>query len=394
MIMLCQLGYAAQETAFDGRQKLASANIGFAFKLLRQIVHDQPGTNVFISAYGASTVLQMVCNGAAGQTKAEMDRVLGTTGMPQDTLNAAAREFDKSINGRGSNVVLATANALWYRKGLSLKPEFLACNQQFFGATVEALDFKDSHSIAVMNAWASEKTHGRITSVANGLMNPLTELFLANAVYFKGKWEEPFEVGNTKDRVFHLRGSRQRKVLMMEQSRTFVYRRGTGYQAVRLPYQGGSLCMYVFLPDAGSGPEKLLGILTGDKWERVTQPGFREQPGTVVLPRFKIEYGIELEHSLKALGMKTVFGPADLSGISIPSPFVSAVRQRAFVDVNEEGTEAAAVTMLMVEAAGMEMNPPKPFEMIVDRPFLFLIEDKETRTILFMGAVFDPGASS
>jgi serpin B len=150
--------------------------------------------------------------------------------------------------------------------------------------------------------------------------------------------------------------------------------------------------MYVFLPDPGSSPEKLIGIMNGDTWQRVTEPGFERREGTVVLPRFKVEYGVELKEPLKALGMRAAFGKADFSGISDGTPFISAVRQRTFVEVNEEGTEAAAVTMAPTELS-MPMNPPKPFQMIVDRPFLFLIEDQATRTILFMGVVYDPGTA-
>lgn len=173
----------------------------------------------------------------------------------------------------------------------------------------------------------------------------------------------------------------------MEQERRFDYRRGTGYQAVRLPYQGWNLAMYVFLPDVGSNPGKLLSVMNGDKWQRVTEPGFGEREGTVVLPKFKIEFGVELKGPLKALGMNTAFAKADFSGISDRPIFLSAVRQRTFVEVNEEGTEAAAVTGIGL--TGSE-EIKTPFEMIVDRPFLFLIEDKPTRTILFMGIVFNP----
>ena len=149
--------------------------------------------------------------------------------------------------------------------------------------------------------------------------------------------------------------------------------------------------MYVFLPDAGSSPEKLIGIMNGETWQRVTKPGFRWREGTVVLPRFKLEYGVELKQPLKALGMRAAFGGADFSGISDRRLFISALRQRAFVEVNEEGTEAAAVTMVPI-TSGIVTEPPKPFQMIVDRPFLFLIEDQRTRTILFMGVVYDPGS--
>jgi serine protease inhibitor len=389
---LCaQLSRAVAASEAD-EAKLASANAGFAFKLLKEISKELPNRNVFISPYSASTVLQMVCNGARGQTLSEMQRVLGTAGLAAEIVNSANGDFDRSLNGRGTNVTLNAANAVWCRIGTPIKPEFIGCNRQFFGATVGTLDFSDPRSVGVINGWASEKTHARITRIADGLITPLTELFLANAVYFKGKWEVPFEVKNTRERPFHLRGSHQKPLPMMEQTRKFTYRQGTGYQAVRLPYQGWSLGMYVFLPDPGSSPEKLLSIMTGDTWQRVTRPGFSERDGTLVLPRFRLEYRVEMKRPLMALGMKSAFGNADLSGISDRGLFISAVRQATFVEVNEEGTEAAA-GIAAPGASGIEMNPPKPFQMIVDRPFLFLIADAQTGLILFMGMVFDPGAA-
>jgi serpin B len=149
--------------------------------------------------------------------------------------------------------------------------------------------------------------------------------------------------------------------------------------------------MYVFLPDAGSSPEKLLSIMTGDTWQRVTKPGFSEREGMLALPRFRLEYGVEMKPPLMALGMKAAFDKADLSGISEQSLNISAVRQRTFVEVNEEGTEAAAVTAAETHGGFLE-NPPKPFQMIADRPFLFLIADEQIGVILFMGVVFVPEA--
>jgi len=379
----------------DDERKLASANTGFAFKLLQQLAKDQPGDNIFVSPFGVSTVLQMAGSGAGGQTKTEMQRVLSTTTLQQDALNKASRDINQSLNSANTNNILTIANAIWYQKGIPARPAFISCNQQFFGATVDALDFTNSHSTDVINAWVGEKTHGKITRIADGMMSPRPDLFLANAVYFKGKWEDPFESRNTKDRAFHLRNGSQKQLPMMEKSRRFTYRRGTGYQAVRLPYEGWNLAMYVFLPDPGSSPDKLLGIMNGDKWERVTRPGFADRDGTVVLPKFKLEYGVELKPPLKAMGMNVAFddrpGFADFSGISSRSLYISAVRQRTFVEVNEEGTEAAAVTVVpMPEAIGPEPPPPPPFQMIVDRPFLFLIADERTGMILFMGIIFEP----
>jgi serpin B len=373
-------------------RQLAAADNAFAFKLLQQLAQDQPLTNIFISPYSAATVLQMVGNGAAGQTKTEMQQVLGITGLSAAAVSAANQDIAQSLNHGNTNVILTTANAIWYRQGAPVKPEFITRNRQFFGATVDALNFADPHSVDVINAWASDQTHGKIQQLADGMIDPVnTRLFLANAVYFKGRWADPFEAKDTKDRPFYLRGGSQKVVPMMTQTKTFTYRRGTGYQAVRLPYQGENLAMYVFLPDTNSSPEKLLGIMNGGTWQRVTRPGFSEKEGTLVLPKFKLEYSVGLNEPLEALGMKKAFDPlgADFSGIA-PELFISAARQKTFVEVKEEGTEAAAVTAIGLEACAIKMPPPNPFQMIVDRPFLFLIEDRQTETILFMGVLFDP----
>jgi serpin B len=392
LVLLAGLRQVAASLA--DQQKFAAANNGFAFKLLKQLAKEQPAANIFISPYSASTVLQMVGNGAAGRTRTEMQQVLGTTGLPPAVVNRANKDIAQSLNNGNTNVILTTANAIWYREGAPVKPEFIACNQQFFGATVAGLNFQDPHSVDIINAWANEKTHGKISRIADGMIDPVwTRLFLANAVYFKGKWADPFDAKDTKDRPFHLRGGGEKDVPMMTQTKTFTYRRGTGYQAVRLPYESENLAMYVFLPDTNSSPEKLLGIMNGDTWQRITKPGFSEKEGTLVLPKFKLEYGVELNQALQALGMKTAFDldKADFSGIA-PQLFISHARQKTFVEVKEEGTEAAAVTGIAVPLSS-SMPPPNPFEMIVDRPFLFLIEDNQTGTLLFMGVMFDPGTN-
>ncbi len=376
----------AEETA-----ALAPANINFSFRLLNELVREEPGKNVFISPFSASVALQMAWNGARGQTKTEMERALGMAGLSAEVVNRANQQLLQDI-GRETNVILTTANALWYRKGIPVRPEFIACNQQFYKAVVDGLDFNDPKSVGIINGWVAEQTHGRIDKMIAGPLDPMTDLFLANAVYFKGKWSEPFDAKDTKDRAFHMRGGGEKQTPMMSQSRKFLYRKGSGYQAVRLAYQGWNLWMYVFLPDSGSTPEKLLTVLNGDKWRRVTRPGFEDRQGTLVLPKFKLDHEAELTNALSALGMKTAFDQdkADFAGMANKQLYISSVLQKAFVEVKEEGTEAAAVTVIAPVAMGIEMNPPTPFEMIVDRPFLFLIEDQTTQAILFMGIVQEP----
>jgi len=374
--------------------KLAAANNTFAFKLLKQLAAGQPGASVFVSPYSAATALQMAANGAGGQTKAEMQQVLETSDISAAMLNTASKAAADLLNSKDTNIVLTTANALWYRQSAQIKTSFLSANQNIFSSTIKPLDFGNVQAAeAEINQWASDQTHGRITGIANGMIDPTyTDLVLANAIYFKGKWEDPFDAKLTKERPFHPAAGAEKNLPMMEMSKTFTYRKGSGYQAVRLSYMGGDLAMYVFLPDPDSSPAKLLQIMNGDKWRRVTLSGFSEHDGFVALPKFKLENTLELNQPLEALGMKTAFNKkkADFSGMFDDQHCISEVRQKAFVDVSEEGTEAAAVTMVEVNSgSAIEMNPPKPFQMIVNRPFLFAIVDARSEMILFMGLVND-----
>jgi serpin B len=209
-------------------EKLADANTGFAFKLLKEIAKEQPGKNVFISPHSVSSVLQMLLNGAGGKTKEELQQVLGTTEITLSALNQANANLSRAINGTSSNVVLNSANAIWYRKGILVKPEFLDCNRQFYRASVDALNFSDHTAVRIMNGWVNQITHGRIPSIVADQLDPEVQLFLANAVYFKGGWMVPFKAKDTKEHPFHLRGGHRKDLRMMRQAGEFSYRRGTG----------------------------------------------------------------------------------------------------------------------------------------------------------------------
>lgn len=375
-------------------QSVSEADNAFGFRLLQTLATEQPDKNLFISAYSAATVLQMVANGAAGTTRTEMQSALATEALAPAKINSGNQTILHTLKKVDSNVTLMAANAIWYRQGLVVKPDFLKVNQDFFNATVAPLDFASPHAPEVINTWASDQTHGKIQKLADGMIDPgATALFLVNAVYFKAKWEEPFKARLTKNEPFHPQPNTSVTVPLMLKKGSFTYRRGTGYQAVRLPYQDERLAMYVFLPDAGSSPEALLKHLNGDAWQRVTRPGFEQKEGTLKLPRFKMEYDVNLIPALQSFGMKRAFDSmqADFSGIA-PQLFISGVRQKTFVEVKEEGTEAAATTAVVMEAASLPMPPKNPFLMVVDRPFLFLIEEQSTGTILFSGIVHNPVA--
>jgi len=368
--------------------KPAAANTGFAFDLLKQIAAEQPNANVFVSPFSVSSVLQMVANGAAGETKMEMQRVLKTSGLPPATLNAACKNLDQSLNSQ-TNVILDLANAIWYQDGVRLKPGFVLPNQNFFSAKLAAVNFGKPESAQTINDWADKSTRGKIKEVVRWPFPPRTRLVLANAIYFKGSWEHPFDTNQTRPQVFHS-PSGKKQVPMMRQRGHFSYQAGDGFQAVQLPYAGGRLQMHLFLPATNSSPAKLLASLNGETWRNKIRPQFMDREGTLALPRFKMEYEVLLNDPLKALGMRSAFSSAaDFSAMADEPLFVSEVKQKSYVDVNEEGTEAAAVTVGIIRATAI-LRPQEPFEMIVDRPFLFVIVDDQTKSILFMGVVYEP----
>ena len=371
-------------------EKLAAANNTFAFALLKQISREQPATNIFISPYSASLVLQMIDSGAAGQTKKEMDHVLGIDALQPASLNTACKELDQSLRSVQTNVTLTLANSIWYRPGIELLPEFAAANQQYFSAALNMLDFTDPRSAGIMNKWADENTRGKITKIVDPPIPGSYKVFLANAIFFKGTWLAQFDSKETRTRPFHLPDATRKQVPIMQQKGHFTYQDTKELQAVRLPYAGKRLGMFVLLPHTNSSLDKLTANLDAAAWKNTVLPKFLSQEGTVALPRFKLEYSIKLKPILQAMGMKLPFEEAaDFSRMSSSRLYVDEVKQMSFVEVNEEGTEAAAVTL-----GGMKMTavrePTKPFEMIVDHPFLFLIEDNLTHSILFMGVIVDP----
>jgi serpin B len=387
---MCAASLVAFADPSADQARLAAANTGFAFDLLKQIAGEQPNANVFISPFSVSSVLQMVAYGAAGDTKAEMQRVLKTAGLPAEALNAACKGLDQSLNSQ-TNVILNLANAIWFQEGIRLKPGFVATNGRFFQAELAPVDFRKPESAKIINNWADHSTHGKIKDVVQWPFDPLTRVILANAIYFKGRWDRPFDKQATKDHAFNvLPGGTPKQVPTMWQHGHFNYQQGDGFQAVRLPYAGGRLQMYLFLPDTNSNPAKFLADLNADTWRDKILPQFQDKEGTLALPRFKLNYDVKLNDPLKALGMRRAFtDDADFSAMADEPLFVSEVKQKSFVEVNEEGTEAAAVTTVRMRPTGV-FRPQKPFEMIVDRPFLFVIGDDETKSILFMGVEHDP----
>jgi serpin B len=355
---------AGADPASD-QERLVAANAGFAFALLEQIAASDPAANIFISPFSISCALQMTAAGARGRTAAEMQSVLKTEGWAPDSLPAAFADLDRRLAAH-QDVTLDLANGLWLQTGLHLQPAFADINHRYFQAGLNEVNFGDPQSAAAINDWASRQTRGKINQVVQFPFPPQTRLILANAIYFKGQWAEPFKQNLTQPRSFQLASGKQKQTPMMVQSGNFQYQQGEDFQAVKLPYNG-RVEMELYLPATTSDPLKLLPLLSA---RTKVASGFARREGTVILPKFKLDYRVLLNGPLQALGMKSAFGSgADFSGIAKGKLYISQVLQKSFVDVNEEGTEAAAVTTVTVRASLARRSPPDRFSMILDRPF-------------------------
>ena len=360
---------------------VASANTRFGFKLLQDLREREPGANIFISPLSISIALTMTYNGAAGETEHAMAEVLEIGGLDRDTVNHSNAALRNSLENPDPKVEISIANSIWSRQGVEFNPDFLERNRAFFGAQIASLDFGSPQATEIINEWVDTNTNGKIQKIVERI-NPQTLLFLINAIYFKGNWQDEFDPSRTRPGTFQLPNGSEKRVQMMRREGEYPYFRGTNFEATRLPYGDGRLGMYIFLPNRDSSLNKFLRNLNAENWEGwISQ--FQDRRHEMMLPRFKLEYEVRLNDTLEALGMGIAFGGgADFSGMG-PSLFISEVRHKTFVEVNEEGTEAAAVTAVV----GVK-SIPSVFR--VDRPFFFAIYDAETETILFMGTVTEP----
>lgn len=378
-----------QAAGGDVNPRLASANTRFGLKLFAEIAKQDAGKNVFVSPASVGLALAMTYNGAVGETKQAMERALEIQGMNHLELNQGYAQLRSALQSVDPKVELSIANSLWGKKDLSFNPNFIERTKQYYGAEVAVLDFDDPNAPATINMWVSDKTKGKINKIVDRI-DPQAILFLINAIYFKGAWAVEFDKAKTKEEEFTTLAGKVKRHPLMHQSGKYSYFEGNGFQAVSLPYGAGQVSMYLFLPAKDSSLVEFQKNLSGANWDS-WMGQFVMTDGEIAVPRFKLEYEIKLNDALKALGMGIAFDPnrADLTGIVENSAFIKEVRHKTFVEVNEEGTEAAAATSVGVSVTSV-MVPPKPFRMIVDRPFFCAIRDNKTGTLLFLGSIKDP----
>ena len=370
---------------------VVTANTKLGFSLFNEIRKTEQDKNIFISPFSISVALAMTLNGAAGETKQAMTNTLQLHGLDSESINTGYAGLRQTLLTSDPKVTLTIANSLWARQGFSFKPDFLQRNTQFFGAEISTLDFDNSSASKTINQWVDTNTNGKIQKIVGDQIDPITVLFLINAIYFKGTWQKEFDPSKTREGPFHLANGDEKQVPMMRQQRWYPYYREENFQAISLAYGDGQMSMYIFLPDRESDLNIFLENLNAESWENWMSQ-FHEQDVSLVMPKFKLEYGKTLNHPLKALGMGVAFDPelADFSrmaSLEFGNLYIEKVVHKTFVEVNEEGTEAAAATSVEV---GVKSVPPPPISFSVDRPFFFAIRDNETKTVLFMGIVVEP----
>lgn len=377
-----------QNAALDPR--LIEAQNRFGFQLLTQLQPQAPTENLVISPLSISMALSMTQSGAAGDTLGAMQKTLNLEGMEVAAVNNAIATQIAALEAADSSSQLTLANSLWARDGgISLNPEFVQAAESSYQAEARVLDFNNPSALKTINDWVSKATAGKISSILDQI-NSNDVLFLINAVYFKGAWETPFEPEMTTEEPFSLPDGTSANRALMSRSGDFSYTETGDFQAVRLPYGNGRLGMVVLLPKAGK-TATVQSQLTADTWKQWNQQ-LSKRPGTLKLPKFKLEYSSDLNDPLAALGMEIAFDPerADFGRLSEAQTFISEVKHKTFIEVNEAGTEAAGSTSVGISVTSMPIEPPQPFEMVVNRPFFLVIEDQVSSSILFLGWVMNP----
>jgi serpin B len=357
----------------------------------------KPG-NLFFSPESISTAFAMTYAGAHGQTAVEMARVFHFT-LPPNRLHPAIGALLAGMNAPHQGYALSVADALWAEKDENFLPAYLKLVETNYGAGFHPVDFKSApdNVRTTINQWVEKQTNDKIQNLLGpGTVTPLSRLILTNAIYFKAAWADQFSKNATENEDFHLSAGKTIQAPTMHNSGGYYYLKGPSFQALLLPYEKGEISMLILLPDNVDGLPALERSLTSsnlDKWMASLNYADRV---VVSLPRFKITQQFELSSTLEGLGMKTAFDPnsADFSGMTgDKSLVVSAAIHKAYIDVDENGTEAAAATavvMVMATAMASRYAPPPPIIFTADHPFLFLIRDNASGAILFMGRVTDP----
>ncbi len=367
---------------------LVWANNSFGLDLFKNIYAAERSKNIFISPTSISTALTMALNGAKGGTYTEMHNMLKYDNLTLDQVNHSYQSILNLLPNLDPNVNMDIANSIWYDQGFSVKNDFLSVNSEFLNSEVIDLDFKDPASVGVINGWVNEKTHEKIPTILDQISSDAV-MFLINAIYFKGDWRFTFPEELTQEAPFYPTSGNAVDVDMMtfDGKVTLPYFSNDLFQAVDLPYGDSIYSMSVILPNDGVEMDAVVDYLTPDHWDALAGD-YEDTEIIFSMPKLKIKYDKMLNQNLQELGMQKAFtGNADFSKLSDIGVYISFVKHKSFLEINEVGTEAAAVTIIGIETTSV--GPPSPLVRL-NKPYLLAIRENKTNSLFFIGYIYNP----
>lgn len=369
-------------------KSIVEADNQFGLKIFKNINKNEKGENLFISPLSISYALGMTLNGADGETAQAMRRTLELNNLELRNINESYKSLMKLLSGLDPQVVFTIANSIWYRQDFEVEKSFIDANQTYFNAEVKNIDFSAASALSTINNWVDNNTNGKIKKIIESIP-PDMMMYLINAIYFKGTWTTEFNKEHTSDDQFTKPDGSTVPCKMMQQMAVLPYYQTDNFQAVDLPYGNGDFSMVVVLPNESTNIDAFISNLTVDDWQKWAQQ-FEEKEGTLQLPRFTLEYEKKLNDVLIDMGMGPAFDPNQANFTKINKNgdlFISEVKHKTYVKVDEEGTEAAAVTSVGIKLTSVNTDT---FFMRVDRPFVFAIRERNSGAILFIGKIVEP----
>ncbi len=383
------LGPVGMHTLTPLEKKVVSSSNDFGFNLFKEIVREDSSKNIFVSPLSVSIALGMTLNGANGETERAMKTTLGFGDMDLKSVDEAYKSLITYLLQADPKVVFELANSIWYRNSFPFEQSFFDVVRTYFQSDVQGLNFNDPNSVKIINNWVAAKTHNKIKSILDRIDRNAV-MFLINAIYFKGTWTYQFKKEATQEDQFYLPDGSTISVLMMNQSGEYDYFETNQFQAIDLPYGDGAYSMTIFLPKPGVSLDSLIDELNPRTWQS-WMGQFEKEKGGILLPKFTLRYKIRLNDVLKTLGMEIAFSPsADFTRMSKKGElYIGFVKHKTFAKVDEEGTEAAAVTVVGMYRTSVG-DGDNGFTMVVNRPFLCVIREHASNALVFVGKVGHP----
>lgn len=366
-------------------KELGTSSSEFGFEIFKEIFTAQPDSDIFISPLSISLALGMTFNGAEAETETAMRTALGYGDLTDEQINKNYASLIHLLTNRDENVQMDIANSIWIRQGFPVLQNFIDINKNYFYAQVDNLDFSSPEAVETINNWVSQNTNGRIDKIVNKI-DPLVVMYLINAIYFKAFWQYPFDPEQTSEDWFFKQNGDSILTPFMQQNQEIQYLSTDQFEAVDLAYGKGDFSMSLVMPKTGYTISDLISSLDKVEWDSIVEQ-FSTVSLMVELPKFTLEYNITLNEVLKSLGMEVAFDQnrADFSDINPDFPlYISNVLHKSFIQVDEKGTEAAAATSVEISLTCV------PMIVSFNHPFLFVIRERESNTVLFMGVLQEP----